>query len=59
MGLPKRLTEMQMKFAQSTSNKRRQKDSDTECAIEAGYDKDTARMYEHQNYRNPKTISTW
>ena len=41
MGLPKRLTEMQMKFAQLlvTNEGRKTK---TECAIEAGYEKDRA-----------------
>ena len=43
MGLPKRLTEMQMKFAQLlvTNEGRKTK---TECAIEAGYEKDRARI---------------
>jgi phage terminase small subunit len=41
MGVPKRLTEMQMKFAQLlvTNEGRKTK---TECAIEAGYEKDRA-----------------
>ena len=41
MGVPKRLTEMQMKFAQLlvTNEGRKTK---TECAVEAGYEKDRA-----------------
>jgi phage terminase small subunit len=43
MGLPKRLTEMQMKFAyELVSNEGRK--TKTECAIDAGYDKDRARI---------------
>lgn len=43
MGLPKRLTEQQIKFAQElVSNEGRK--TKTECAIEAGYSKDRARV---------------
>jgi len=43
MGLPKRLTEQQMKFAQElVSNEGRK--TKTECAIDAGYSKDRARI---------------
>ena len=41
MGVPKRLTEKQMKFAQLVVSNEGRK-TGTECAIEAGYDKDTA-----------------
>ena len=41
MGVPKRLTEMQQKFAQLLVTNEGRK-TPTECAIEAGYDKDTA-----------------
>ena len=43
MGVPKRLTEMQIKFANLlvTNEGRKTK---TECAIEAGYEKDRARI---------------
>jgi phage terminase small subunit len=43
MGVPKRLTEMQMKFAQLlvTNEGRKTK---TECAIEAGYEKDVLAL---------------
>jgi phage terminase small subunit len=42
MGLPKTLTEMQMKFAyELVSNEGRK--TKTECAIDAGYSKDAAR----------------
>tara|TARA_R110002094_G_C4838091_1_gene205994 strand:- start:445 stop:702 length:258 start_codon:yes stop_codon:yes gene_type:complete len=51
-GVPKRLTEMQQRFAQLlvTNEGRR---TPTECAIEAGYEKDSAyvRMQEYKlNY---------
>jgi phage terminase small subunit len=43
MGLPKTLTEMQMKFAyELVSNEGRK--TKTECAIDAGYSKDAARV---------------
>ena len=43
MGVPKRLTEMQQRFAQLlVSNEGRK--TPTECAIEAGYEKDRARI---------------
>jgi phage terminase small subunit len=42
-GLPKTLTEMQMKFAyELVSNEGRK--TKTECAIDAGYSKDAARV---------------
>jgi phage terminase small subunit len=43
MGLPKTLTEMQMKFAQElvTNEGRKTK---TECAVDAGYEKDSAHV---------------
>ena len=41
MGVPKRLTEKQMKFAQLVVSNEGRK-TGTECAIEAGYEKDTA-----------------
>ena len=43
MGLPKRLTEKQMKFAQLVVANEGRK-TGTECAIEAGYEKDRARI---------------
>ena len=52
MGLPKRLTEMQMKFAQELVTNEGRK-TPTECAIEAGYDKDTAHVRASE-LRNPK-----
>ena len=43
MGVPKRLTEMQMKFAHEiVSNEGRK--YGYECAIEAGYEKDRSRV---------------
>ena len=43
MGLPKKLTEMQMKFAyELIANEGRK--TGTECAIEAGYSKDRAAI---------------
>ena len=41
MGLPKRLTEMQMKICNLLVTNEGRK-TPTECAIEAGYEKDTA-----------------
>ena len=43
MGLPKRLTEKQMKFAELVVSNEGRK-TGTECAIEAGYEKDRARI---------------
>ena len=52
MGVPKRLTEMQMKFAQElvTNEGRKTK---TECAIDAGYEKDSADVRASE-LTNPK-----
>ena len=52
MGVPKRLTEKQMKFAQLVVSNEGRK-TGTECAIEAGYDKDTAYV-RAQNYNHQK-----
>ena len=43
MGLPKKLTEMQQKFAQLLVTNEGRKTAQ-ECAIEAGYEKDRARI---------------
>ena len=51
-GVPKRLTEKQQKFAQLLVVNEGRK-SPTECAIEAGYDKDTAYVRASE-LRNPK-----
>jgi phage terminase small subunit len=52
MGIPKRLTEMQQRFAQLlVSNEGRK--TPTECAIEAGYDKDSAYVRASE-LRNPQ-----
>ena len=52
MGVPKRLTEMQQRFAQLlVSNEGRK--TPTECAIEAGYDKDSAYVRASE-LRNPQ-----
>ena len=52
MGVPKRLTEMQMKFAHElVSNEGRK--YGYECAIEAGYEKDRARITSSE-LQNPK-----
>ena len=52
MGVPKRLTEMQMKFANEVvSNEGRR--YGYECAIEAGYAKDRARQTASE-LQNPK-----
>ena len=52
MGLPKRLTEQQIKFAQElVSNEGRK--TKTECAIDAGYSKDRARVTASE-LTNPK-----
>ena len=50
-GVPKRLTEMQIKFAQLLVTNEGRK-SPTECAIEAGYDKDSAYVRASE-LRNP------
>ena len=52
MGLPKKLTEMQMKFARELVTNEGRK-TPTECAIEAGYEKDTAHIRASE-LRNPK-----
>jgi phage terminase small subunit len=51
MNLPKRLTEMQQKFAELLVYNEGRK-SPTECAIEAGYDKDSAHVRASE-LRNP------
>ena len=43
MGLPKRLTEKQMKFAELVVSNEGRK-TGTECAIEAGYEPERARI---------------
>ena len=52
MGLPKRLTEMQMKFANELVTNEGRK-SAYECAIDAGYAKDRARITASE-LQNPK-----
>ena len=52
MGVPKRLTEMQQRFAQLLVTNEGRK-TPTECAIEAGYDKDSAYVRASE-LRNPK-----
>ena len=52
MGVPKRLTEMQQKFAQLLVTNEGRK-TPTECAIEAGYDKDSAYVRASE-LRNPQ-----
>jgi len=42
-GLPKRLTEMQMRFAQELITNEGRKTA-TECAVDAGYSKDAASV---------------
>ena len=54
MGVPKRLTEMQQRFAQLLVTNEGRK-TPTECAIEAGYDKDSAYVRASE-LRNPKNI---
>ena len=52
MGVPKKLTEMQMKFAQElVSNEGRK--TGTQCAIDAGYSKEAART-QASVLQNPK-----
>ena len=43
MGVPKKLTEQQMKFANLLISEQGRKNA-TQCAIEAGYAKDSARQ---------------
>ena len=52
MTLPKRLTEMQQKFAELLVFNEGRK-TPTECAIEAGYDKDSAHVRASE-LRNPR-----
>ena len=52
MGLPKTLTEMQMKFAQELISNEGRK-TKTECAVDAGYSKDNAR-FTASKLTNPK-----
>ena len=52
MGLPKRLTEMQMKFANELVTTEGRKTA-TECAIDAGYSKDRA-IITASELQNPK-----
>ena len=44
MGLPKKLTEQQMKFAYELVTNEGRKTA-TECAVDAGFAKDSARQY--------------
>jgi len=52
MGLPKKLTERQMKFAHEVVSNEGRKTA-TECAIDAGFEKDFARQYASK-LQNPK-----
>ena len=52
MGVPKRLTEMQMKFAHEVVGNEGRKYG-YECAIEAGYEKDRSRQTASE-LQNPK-----
>ena len=52
MGVPKKLTEMQMKFAHEIVTNEGRKNA-TECATDAGYTKDTAVVKASQ-LQNPK-----
>ena len=52
MGVPKRLTEMQMKFAHEVVTNEGRKNA-TECAVDAGYKKETAVVKASQ-LQNPK-----
>jgi len=52
MGVPKRLTEMQMKFAHEVVTNEGRKNA-TECAVDAGYTKETAVVKASQ-LQNPK-----
>ena len=53
MGLPKKLTEMQIKFAQLLVTNEGRK-TPTECAIEAGYTTKTEQLLLHQNYNHQR-----
>ena len=52
MGLPKKLTEQQMKFAYELITNEGRKTA-TQCAIDAGFAKDSARQYASK-LQNPK-----
>ena len=52
MGLPKKLTEMQIKFAYELVTNEGRKTA-TQCAIDAGFAKESARQYASQ-LQNPK-----
>jgi phage terminase small subunit len=52
MGLPKKLTEMQMKFAYELVTNEGRKTA-TQCAVDAGFAKEGARQYASQ-LQNPK-----
>ena len=52
MGVPKKLTEMQMKFAHEVVSNEGRKNS-TECAVSAGYAEDSARVRASE-LQNPK-----
>ena len=52
MGLPKKLTEQQMKFAYELVTNEGRKTA-TECAVDAGFSKDSARQYASK-LQNPK-----
>ena len=54
MGLPKKLTEQQMKFAYELVTNEGRKTA-TECAVDAGFAKDSARQYASK-LQNPKFI---
>ena len=52
MGLPKKLTEQQMRFAQELITNEGRKTA-TQCAIDAGFSKESARQYASK-LQNPK-----
>ena len=52
MGLPKKLTEQQMKFAYELVTNEGRKTA-TECAVDAGFSKDSARQYDSK-LQNPQ-----
>ena len=52
MGLPKKLTEQQMRFAHELVTNEGRKTA-TECAIDSGFSKDSARQYASK-LQNPK-----
>ena len=52
MGVPKKLTEMQMRFAQELVTNEGRKTA-TECAVDAGYEKDSAHVRASE-LQNPK-----